>query len=41
MFKCNFTQKRVNKNSLKTLVTLVTFFFLKKAKYQKDCLIFI
>lgn len=35
MFKCNFTQKRVNKNSLKTLVTLVTFFFLKKPSIKK------
>ena len=27
MFKCNFTQIRGNRNSLKTLVILVTFFF--------------
>ena len=41
MFKFNFKQIRVNRNSLQTLVILVTFFFLKKAEYQKDCPIFI
>ena len=41
MLECNFTQIRVNKSSLKTLVILVTFFFLKKAEYPKDCPIFI
>ena len=41
MFKCNFTQIRVNKNSLKILVIFITFFFLKKAEYPKDCPIFI